>query len=214
MNPRTHQGKRWSIPEISGGAMHYEIERKFLVRDAGWRVSAGQGKLIRQGYLARDASVSLRVRIIDRACATLTLKSAVAEMRRLEFEYDIPLADGVVLLGLRESGLIEKLRYTFPWHGLVWEIDVFQGENQGLVIAEIELPHEDKVFEKPEWLGSEVTSERRYSNASLAKLPFQRWPAPSEHEHVRWAEAETGGDMPALAGGHPPVSAVDTTPAA
>ena len=135
----------------------------------------------------RNGSVSVRVRIIDRARATLTLKSPVAEIRRLEFEYEIPLTDGAALLGLRQSALIEKLRYKLPWHGLVWEIDVFQGENQGLVIAEIELPHEDKVFEKPEWLGREVTSDRRYSNASLAKLPFQKWADTSEHEHLIWA---------------------------
>ncbi len=167
--------------------MPYEIERKFLVRDAGWRVSVGQGNFIRQGYLMRDGSVSVRVRIVDRARATLTLKSPVAEIRRLEFEYEIPLTDGAALLGLRQSALIEKRRYKLPWHGLVWEIDVFEGENEGLVIAEIELPHEDKAFEKPEWLGREVTSDRRYSNASLAKLPFQKWPDVSEHEHLIWA---------------------------
>ena len=139
----------------------------------------------------RNGSVSVRVRIIDRARATLTLKSPVAEIRRLEFEYEIPLTDGAALLDLRQSAIIEKLRYKLPWHGLVWEIDVFQGENQGLVIAEIELPREDKVFEKPEWLGREVTSDRRYSNASLAKLPFQKWPDTSEHEHLIWAAGWT-----------------------
>lgn len=168
--------------------MPYEIERKFLVRDELWRASVGQPLFVRQGYLTRNGSVSLRVRIIDKAKATLTLKSPVAEIRRLEFEYPIPLADGAVLLGLREGGLIEKLRYRLPWHGLVWEIDVFQGENQGLVIAEIELPHEDKTFEKPDWLGTEITSDRRYSNARLAKLPFQKWPDASDREHFIWTE--------------------------
>jgi adenylate cyclase len=164
--------------------MPYEIERKFLVRDNAWRASAGEPISIRQGYLTRNGSVSFRVRIIDRARATLTLKSAVAEIRRLEFEYPIPLTDGAVLLGLREGGLIEKLRYKLPWHGLVWEIDVFQGENLGLLVAEIELPHEDKAFEKPDWLGREVTSDRRYSNASLVNLPFQKWPDISECEQL------------------------------
>ena len=160
--------------------MPYEIERKFLVRDEKWRAAAGRAISIRQGYLTRHGSLSLRVRIIDQSRATLTLKSPVAEIRRLEFEYDIPLADSVVLLGLRDGGLIEKFRYKLPWHGLVWEIDVFQGENLGLVIAEIELPHEDQIFERPDWLGREVSSDRRYSNASLAKLPFQNWPDSSE----------------------------------
>jgi adenylate cyclase len=78
------------------------------------------------------------------------------------------------LLDLREGGTVEKLRYKLPWHGLIWEIDVFQGENEGLVIAEIELPHEDKVFEAPDWLGREVTSDPCYSNAGLAKMPFRK----------------------------------------
>ena len=144
--------------------MHYEIERKLLVRDDKC-----------------NGSASLRVRIIDRARATLTLK--VADIRHLEFEYSIPLTDGAVLL-LREGGLIEKLRYRLPWCGLVWEVHVFQGENLGLVIAEIELPHEDKVFQKPDWLGKEVTSDQRYSNATLTQLPFQKWPDTSEQEHL------------------------------
>jgi adenylate cyclase len=112
----------------------------------------------------------------------------VADIRRLEFEYSIPLTDGAVLLGLREGGLIEKLRYRLPWYGLVWEVDVFQGESLGLVIAEIELPHEDKVFEKPDWLGKEVTSDQRYSNATLTKLPFQKWPYTSEQEHLTFGK--------------------------
>lgn len=163
--------------------MPYEIERKFLVRDDRWRASVGQPLSIRQGYLTRNGSISLRVRIVDRTRATLTVKSAVAEIRRLEFEYPIPVADGAVLLGLREGAVIDKLRYRLPWQDLVWEIDVFQGENQGLIIAEIELPHEDKAFEKPDWLGGEVTSDRRYSNANLVKVPFHQWPDASEPYH-------------------------------
>ena len=155
--------------------MPYEIERKFLVRDDSWRASAGHPVLIRQAYLPRSESVSLRVRIIDNEKATLTLKAPVAEIRRLEFEYPIPLEDSAAMLALRDGGLIEKFRYRLPWQDLVWEIDVFQSENEGLIVAEIELPHEDKTFEKPDWLGREVTSERRYSNASLAKLPFRQW---------------------------------------
>jgi adenylate cyclase len=155
--------------------MAYEIERKFLVRGEGWRASAGKASLIRQAYLARSGSMSLRVRIKDNVGATLTIKSAAAEIRRLEFEYQIPLADAAALLGLREGGTVEKLRYKLPQQGLVWEIDVFQRENEGLITAEIELPHEDQVFERPDWLGQEITSERRYSNASLAAMPFRKW---------------------------------------
>lgn len=163
--------------------MAYEIERKFLVLDERWRASALPPLFIRQGYLTHNGSISLRVRIVDQQEATLTLKSPVARIRRLEFEYPVPLADGVTMLDLREGGLIEKLRYRLPWGGLVWEIDVFQGENQGLVIAEIELPHEDTAFDKPDWLGREITSERRYSNASLVKAPFQKWPEALKDHH-------------------------------
>src|SRR5271166_2833956 len=160
--------------------MPYEIERKFLIRDESWRASAGPAMSIRQGYLTRNGCMSLRIRLVDGVRARLTIKSPVSEIRRLEFECEIPMTDGVALLSLREGGAIEKLRHKMPWQGLVWEIDVFQGENRGLVIAEIELPHEDKFFEKPDWLGREVTSDPRYSNANLAKAPFRGWPAPSQ----------------------------------
>jgi adenylate cyclase len=155
--------------------MPYEIERKFLVRADCWRMSAGRPSLIQQGYLTRNRSISLRVRLIDKAKAMLTIKSVSAEIRRLEFEYEIPMADGAALIGMRESGLVEKLRHKLPWYGLTWEIDVFLGENQGLIIAEIELPHEDCEFEKPGWLGREVTFDPRFSNANLARTPFGRW---------------------------------------
>src|SRR6516225_2955036 len=106
--------------------MAYEIERKFLVKDESWRASAGRPVLIRQAYLARTGSMSLRVRTKDETGATLTVKSAAAEIRRLEFEYEIPLADAKILLDLREGGIVAKLRYKLPWQGLVWEIDVFE----------------------------------------------------------------------------------------
>jgi adenylate cyclase len=155
--------------------MAYEIERKFLVRDESWRMSAGTPVSIRQAYLARTGSMSLRIRIKDERIGTLTVKSAGAEIRRLEFEYEIPLADAKAMADLREGGIVAKLRYELPWHGSVWEIDVFEGENRGLVIAEIELPDENKPFEKPPWLGQEVTADTRYSNAGLAATPFSKW---------------------------------------
>jgi adenylate cyclase len=157
--------------------MPFEIERKFLVRDKSWRASAGTALSIRQGYLIRNESMTVRVRIIDQVRAKLTIKTPASNSRRLEFEYEIPLADAAALIALRESRLVEKLRYKLPWCGLVWDIDVFQGENQGLVIAEIELPHENEVFEKPYWLGRDVTADPRYSNANLAKTPYRSWPA-------------------------------------
>jgi adenylate cyclase len=170
--------------------MPYEIERKFLVRDDSWRASARAPLSIRQGYLTCNGSLSIRIRVIDQIRARLTIKSAVSKISRLEFEYEIPIGDAAVLLSLRECGLVEKLRYRLPWHDLTWDIDVFQGENQGLVIAEIELPDEDKAFEKPDWLGPEVTSAPRYSNTNLAKMSFGSWP--EDWRCVRLIEPGTG----------------------
>jgi adenylate cyclase len=155
--------------------MAYEIERKFLIKDQSWRASAGRPVSIRQVYLARTGSMSLRVRIKDNRSATLTIKSAAAEIRRLEFEYEIPLSDAEALFDLREGEPVAKLRFELPAQGSVWEIDVFEGENQGLVIAEIELPDENVLFEKPSWLGQEITADPRYSNAALAAKPFGKW---------------------------------------
>jgi adenylate cyclase len=155
--------------------MAYEIERKFLVRDESWRMSAERPVSIRQAYLARTGAMSLRVRIKDETDATLTVKSAGAEIRRLEFEYEIPVADAKALFDLREGEPVAKLRFRLYWQGHRWEIDVFEGENKGLVIAEIELSDEDKPFERPPWLGEEVSADPRYSNAGLAAAPFSNW---------------------------------------
>ena len=163
--------------------MPYEIERKYLVRDDSWRASGCPALTVRQAYLASNFTTT-RIRIIDDARAFLTIKSAVSGIRRLEFEYEIPLNDAASLLELRESGLIDKLRYRLPWNGLTWEIDVFHGDNHGLVIAEIELPHEHQAFIRPDWLGREVTSDRRYSNASLAATPFKKWPDSWRRVHL------------------------------
>lgn len=146
-----------------------EIERKFLVRTDDWRSGARRGREIVQGYLAIDGAATVRVRIIDGARATLTIKSRPAEVRRSEFEYEIPVADAEALLELRTGAVIEKVRYELDCGKLTWEIDVFAGEHAGLVIAEIELDHEGQAFERPAWLGEEVTADDRYSNASLAK---------------------------------------------
>ena len=142
--------------------------------------------------------MSLRIRLIDGVRATLTIKSPVSEIRRLEFEYEIPMTDGAALLGLREGGVIEKLRHKIPWQGLVWEVDLFQGENRGLLIAEIELPHEDTIFEKPDWLGPEVTSDTRYSNAHLAKMPFRGSPAPLQDAHLLCQGSRSANQYPEL----------------
>lgn len=148
--------------------MGKEIERKFLVRGKGWRAAADAGRSIRQAYLARGTA-QVRVRILDDRKARLTVKSGKAGLERDEFEYDIPLSDAEAMLALRTGEVIAKRRYRLPaGEGLTWEVDVFGEGQDGLVLAEIELPAKDASFARPDWLGNEVTGDPRYSNAALA----------------------------------------------
>jgi len=149
--------------------MAAEIERKFLVAGDGWKAQAGESTDIRQAYLATTDKASVRVRIRDDAEAVLSIKSAVPGTTRAEFEYDIPLEDARQLMQLRGGGMIEKRRYTVVNGKATWEIDVFGGAHKGLVIAEIELPSAQASFERPSWLGEEVTDDKRYYNATLAR---------------------------------------------
>jgi len=155
--------------------MSIEIERKFLVRNDDWRPLVARHVPLQQAYLGLDGGLSTRVRIIGASDASLTIKSRKAGLRRLEFEYPIPLQDGETLLGLCQGARIEKVRHIVPWQGLNWEIDVFEGDNSGLVIAEIELPDEAHAFDTPAWLGAEITGEERYYNSNLARQPFRTW---------------------------------------
>lgn len=148
--------------------MAKEIERKFLVSGGGWQDQVERSRVFRQAYLALTDALAVRVRIIDDAEAFLTLKSAEPGTTRSEFEYPIPLADAQALMELRRGLAIEKRRHIVPLGGQRWEVDVFEGAHDGLIIAEIELPHADAAFERPDWLGREVTGERRYYNANLA----------------------------------------------
>src|SRR5262249_22534668 len=155
--------------------MAFEIERKYLVSNAEWhRLTTGRAR-IRQAYLPTEAGLSLRVRVKNDDYATLTMKSRERQLRRLEFEYTIQTADTARLMALRRGSVIGKVRHTLPWHGLMWEVDVFSGENAGLVIAEIELRHEHQHFAFPRWLAEEVTGQPRYYNRSLAQHPFCSW---------------------------------------
>jgi adenylate cyclase len=158
--------------------MGFEIERKFLVSSTEWQRLATGRTRIRQAYLPSEAGLSLRVRIKNDDYATLTIKSRESQLRRLEFEYPIPTADAEALMALRRGCVIEKVRHTIPWDGLMWEVDVFVGENAGLVVAEIELRHEHQHFALPRWLGEEVTGQSRYYNGSLAQHPYCRWSQP------------------------------------
>lgn len=156
--------------------MAVEIERKFLVRGTEWRRLTTGHSTIRQAYLPSEAGLSLRVRLRNDDYATLTLKARETELRRLEFEYPIPTSDAQALIALRRGAVIEKVRHIVPWYGLTWEIDVFSGDNMGLIVAEIELRHEHQHFAVPRWLGDEVTGHSRYYNRSLAQHPFCMWP--------------------------------------
>jgi CYTH domain-containing protein len=153
--------------------MATEIERKFLVKSDAWREGA-PGTEIRQGYLARDKQRSVRVRVAGDK-AFITVKGAGEGISRSEFEYPVPLEDAREMLGLCLPSLIEKTRYERHHAGHLWEVDEFQGDNAGLIVAEIELEAEDRDFEKPEWVGEEVTDDSRYLNACLAERPWKDW---------------------------------------
>lgn len=159
--------------------MSFEIERKFLVVGQDWQSLAVRRTRIRQAYLAAEGALSIRVRVKEDHAATLTIKSRGAELRRLELEYPIPTTDAEALIARRQGAVIEKIRHDIPWHGLMWEVDVFAGDNEGLVLAEIELDHERQPFELPPWVGSEVTSLRKYYNGDLALRPFSDWTSPA-----------------------------------
>ncbi len=155
--------------------MGYEIERKFLVADPAWRQAAGPGEAMRQGYLAGGTWGSVRVRLAGDE-AQLNIKGATVGAVRREFEYPIPAADATLLLDeLCRGPLIEKTRYHVHHAGHLWEIDVFAGDNAGLVVAEIELANAEEAFATPAWLGAEVTDDPRYYNVSLVEHPFCRW---------------------------------------
>ncbi len=153
--------------------MPIEIERKFLLKNDSWRPGAG-GSEYRQGYLAADAERSVRVRQSGQK-AWLAVKGAGEGIARLEFEYEIPVADAEELLKLCRPTIIEKTRYLLRQGKHCWEIDEFHGDNEGLLLAEIELDDADEAFDKPDWLGEEVTHDPRYYNAMLSTNPYCRW---------------------------------------
>lgn len=155
--------------------MSIEIEHKFLLKNDHWRQHVERSVRYKQGYLSSDQHSSIRVRISD-SQAWVNIKSAVIGTQRLEYEYEIPLTDAEDILTLLcHKPLIEKMRH-FVRHGQhTWEIDEFGGENAGLIVAEIELAAADEAFERPEWLGEEVTHEIKYYNNQLCLHPYRSW---------------------------------------
>ncbi|BDG74531.1 CYTH domain-containing protein [Roseomonas fluvialis] len=147
--------------------MAFEIERRFLVQGEAWRTDVTTTRHLRQGYLAREDGVSVRVRVAGDA-ARLTIKGPGGLVRR-EFEYDIPARDAEDMLALLCAGRsLRKTRHEVPLDGLVWEVDVFEGALAGLVVAEVELPAADHPLRVPAWAGREITADPRYANAALA----------------------------------------------
>jgi adenylate cyclase len=170
--------------------MNLEIERKFLVRNDGWRAESAGAAAIRQGYLANTRASSVRVRIAGET-AWLSVKAMRPAAAREEFEYAIPIEDADLLLaGFVEGPLIEKTRHRVPAGRHEYEVDEFLGANAGLVIAELELDDPDEAFARPGWLGDEVTDDPRYYNFRLAREPFRDWPAAHRETTLRGGRIE------------------------
>ncbi len=157
--------------------MGKEIERKFLLRSDGWRAAIAKSVHLCQGYLdtGTGSACSIRVRV-DGDEARLNIKSATLGTSRTEFDFPIPATDGQAILDeLCRRPFIEKMRHYVEHAGHWWEIDVFEGDNAGLVVAEIELKHLDEAFVRPDWLGEEVSHDPRYYNVSLVQNPYRNW---------------------------------------
>jgi adenylate cyclase len=154
--------------------MGQEIERKYLVRGTAWK-ALGKGTVTRQGYLSSMKERTVRVRIAGEK-GFLTIKGVSKGITRTEFEYAIPVDEAAAMLaGLCERPLIEKTRYVVESGGYIWEIDEFHGENDGLIVVEVELQSPDEKPPLPEWVGEEVSSDPRYFNSNLVKKPFRTW---------------------------------------
>ncbi len=154
--------------------MGVEIERKFLLANDDWRMLA-KGVCYRQGYLYENRESVVRIRTIKDK-GYLTLKWKTTGITRAEYEYEIPQQDCIEMLKrVAQKSIIEKYRYIIEYKGFVWEIDEFSGENQGLIVAEVELDSENQKFTKPEWVGREVTDDPRYFNSNLINHPYKKW---------------------------------------
>ena len=153
--------------------MPLEIERKFLVVSDDYKLSAKSAE-INQAYLSADKNMAIRARV-EGMQASINIKSKKSERVNHEFEYVIPLDEAQSLIRMSLYSIIEKTRHIVEYKGKTWEVDEFHGDNAGLTVAEIELDDENEAFEKPSWLGEEVTADYRYLNSNLAKKPFGSW---------------------------------------
>lgn len=159
-----------------------EIERKFLVNNESFLTLATSQNRIVQGYLSSNPERTVRIRIKgDKGFITIKGKSNESGTSRLEWEKEISIQEAEQLLAICEKGVIDKIRYNVPIGNHLYEVDVFAGENEGLIMAEIELKDENEWFEKPSWLAEEVTSDKRFYNAYLSKNPFTQWASTSRN---------------------------------
>lgn len=154
--------------------MTVEIERRFLLKNDDWRKQAAEPQILRQGYLSVEKERTIRVRIAG-SRAWLTLKGYISDVSRSEFEYEIPLEHAQAMMETMCPFKMEKRRYRVEFEGFLYEIDEYGGENAPLVVAEIELPSEDAPFAKPDWLGAEITSDGKFTNAYLSRHPYSTW---------------------------------------
>ena len=151
--------------------MAQEIERKFLISGDGWKSGIESSARLQQGYLSTSAKATVRVRIYDDSKAVLTLKGRQEGICRAEFEYVIPLEDARELMEIARPNIVEKRRYKVPFEAHVWEVDVFEGQHAGLILAEVEMRSADEHVALPSWIGCEVSDDDRYANASLSRNP-------------------------------------------
>ena len=156
--------------------MNVEIERKFLVNDSSWKegLTEADSSFVEQAYLSVFPEPTVRVRVRD-SHAWLTIKGKAEGIERAEYEYKIPLSEALELIKMAVSGIVLKRRYEIKYKGKNWEVDEFYGDNEGLVLAELELEKEDEKFDNPPWLGEEVSLDPRYKNSTLADKPYMSW---------------------------------------
>lgn len=155
--------------------MPKEIERKFLIEPKAWeKLTKPVGKHYKQGYIPGGDEVTIRIRLVN-SKGYLTLKGKTVGISREEFEYEIPYKEAIEMINSFTNSGTEKIRYEIPVDNVIWEVDEFLGDNAGLIVAEIELQNENQTFDKPSWVGQEVTSDSRYFNSRLAIHPYCDW---------------------------------------
>ena len=156
--------------------MYTEIERKFLVNNNSFKSESFKAMVKKQGFLSSNKNRIVRIRVVDdMGFITVKGKSSKNGLSRFEWEKEISVKEAKKLLKLCKKGVIKKTRYHVKTGDHVFEVDVFKGKNKGLIVAEVELNHEEEFFNKPSWLGKEVTGDLKYYNSSISKNPFKKW---------------------------------------